>query len=436
MMDEGGAGAESMRTAAEELPLALQKLPAHSRWALADSAVLQAAARGNAARFGKRGSKLRSLIGVSEVCGLTRALLFFVGLRTLVGLLLKQNVVRTPASNPCPPFLFVGFGAGAEEPLFLSYAKEHPNLTGSVDQLRPDSFAYWHRVGLGDAIRELSAAVGSAMAAAAKLPTGAAKCRLDFLTSTGIRVAHYAFTRAWFEKLRAKSPDLREVAFLSPDTPAFSAVDARIPTRYIQHGLIRHSLVLPSVDRIDALTPDEARHFRRRVPSAKVELQAVSPRIEVRSASRDVLVASIYAPLPEIRRCETFLEWALSQGWTLRLRPHPREDRAYWREAVRKFRVSLEDQDASMHAALARLRPRMVVSWYSTALADALAAGLIPVTVCTLDDPNVQDMVYPLFSRCLRWPDEQVTIASVMHDDDAYRRELARLRQGWDTAQS
>jgi hypothetical protein len=112
----------------------------------------------------------------------------------------------------------------------------------------------------------------------------------------------------------------------------------------------------------------------------------------------------------------------------VRVRPHPREDRSFWTNEVDPSLVDFEGGDASFHDALRRLRPRIVVSWYSTALADALMCGIVPVTVSDETTPAVADMVYPLLDRALRWPRDQHRIAEIMRSEAAYQETLSSLR--------
>ena len=415
----------------------LQLLPEDCWWSFADSGLLQAIARGEPAEFGKRGARLRTLVGAMTTEALRYRAVRIVGMLQLCKLLARQrqgaSARRDGAIPPhYPPSFFVGFGAGSEEALYDRYVRTHPEGVGLIDQTDVATLGAWHIVGVREAFGSLDAALQRARAAVLALPPEYQRWRLDFLTSVGIRVAPYAFMRAWCEKLRKKYPSLCEVAFLAADTPAFAAVDAGLPTRCIQHGMIRHSLMLPAFTWVDALTPDEATHFRQRLPSAEIAPQSTAgSEIAPDTMSRGILVASVYLGRADMQRVSTLLDWASSIRRDVWVRPHPREDRSFWNEEPTRSSVGIEDRDASFESALSRLRPRLVVSWYSTALADALAMGILPVSVSAADDPDVADMVYPLYRRCLRWPDDRETIERALVDDDAYRAVLARLRSGW-----
>ncbi len=243
-----------------------------------------------------------------------------------------------------------------------------------------------------------------------------------------LRIHAHVVRESWAKACRSSGSSVSR-----PGHSAFAAVDAGLPTRYIQHGLVRYSLVLPCFDWVDGLTVEEATHFRQCLPSAVVSLQpSASAAMLPATMSRGILIASVYAAKSEMQRVLTFIDWAASRGRHVWVRPHPREDRSFWNEGANQSLFAIEDRDSSFHEALARLRPRLAVSWFSTALADALAIGVIPVSVSAHDDINVLDMVYPLHRRCLHWPDDEARIVRVLDDDDAYLTELERLRRGHD----
>jgi hypothetical protein len=145
-------------------------------------------------------------------------------------------------------------------------------------------------------------------------------------------------------------------------------------------------------------------------------------------ATDEIMVASVYERSQEMARILPFLDWAQGNAWNVRVRPHPREDRSFWSREVDDSLAQLDDRDASFHDALRRLRPRIVVSWYSTALAEALNCGIMPVTISDESTPAIADMVYPLLDRALRWPRDLERIVQVMRSDAAYDATLQELR--------
>jgi hypothetical protein len=110
------------------------------------------------------------------------------------------------------------------------------------------------------------------------------------------------------------------------------------------------------------------------------------------------------------------------------VRPHPREDAAFWTNTDISQYVSVQPPETTFQEHVNRVRPRLVISWHSTALVDALDLGVIPVSMCEDDDKNVANMVYPLFQRSLRWPRDLALIERLLADDVSYETVLSQLR--------
>lgn len=416
----------------------LQQLPNQYHWAVADSLLLQSIAAGQRVQRGAAGTRLTKLVKLFARVRLVYLLLFLVGASELTKLLIRQKhksslragYLLATSGRQYPAFFFVGFGAGPEEQLFSNYCTERNSAVARIDQLKVESMGQWHGVGVMQGIASLVRSLGAVKQARASLLAEYRPWEGDFLTFAGMRLGYYSYVNAWFKQLKANAPHVVEVCFLAADTAAFAAVDAGLPTRYLQHGLNRHSLVLPGFNRVDALTHDEALHFQRRLPKADVRL--TRPKLPPISAQQPpcLLVASVYARQDEMRRILPFLEVAAQLGVAIHVRPHPREDLGFWQTVRLPFDVSMEDRDATFDDALDRLQPALVVSWFSTTLVDALYRGVIPISVSARDDPDIQDMVYPLFKHCLHWPGNQAELINIISKRASYESTLMRLKVG------
>ncbi len=414
------------------------KMPIECHWAIADSNLLQSIIQRTNIKRGKAGKRLEVLVNVFDRFNLVYLFLFTVGAAQLIKLLFEQRskseqttVVPLGCTESCRPAIyFVGFGAGPEEAMFAAYCAEKSAPVARIDQTKVSSMAHWQQVSLWQAFASLIHSFNDARQAIASLPIEYSPWKNDFLTFVGTRLGYYSYVSAWFSELKASTPELVEVCFTVGDTAAFAAVNADLPTRHLQHGLIRHSLVLPAFDRVDALTHDEVLHFRKRLPSASVHLARSTMPLLTPVKPYCVLVASVYGPHEDLGRVLPFLEYVSKRGLAIYVRPHPREDRSFWHERNLPFSVSLDDSDASFEAAMERLRPSLVVSWFSTTLADALYRGLIPVSVSARDDANIQDLVYPLFRHCLHWPSDQNELEALISSERTYATTLSRLRFG------
>lgn len=417
----------------------LQKLPDQYHWVLSDGALLQAISRNESLVRGIQARLLGALVKVSRRLGLVWPLLWLVGMLELIRLLLRQSSTARNRKGQSdnypenyPGRFFVGFGAGKEEEIFKRYWQPYSGKVGKLNQIDIGSFATWHRVGIVSGFRALVNALATAKMAITELPDDLEPWRADFLTYVGMRVGYFAYMRAWFEILKTKTwTRLDEVAFLTGYIPAFAAVDAGLPTCYLQHGMIRHSGILPAFTRVEALTADEATFIRHRLPKTHVTTHSQSRQKLVCSQMvNEILVASIYGEPEYISLIVPFIRWAHTKKIQMRVRPHPCEDGTFWPIYEAAGYVTIEKDDAGFFQAIDRFRPRLVISWFSTAMIEALECGVIPVSVCVDDDVNVADMVYPLYRHCMRWPNDADSIAQLLHDDEYYASELSRLREG------
>lgn len=404
----------------------LQSIPAGLHWAVADGALLQAISSGRPIERGPRGRALYRLLHLARRFGHEGSIVFLVGLLEVLRLCWRQGRVRS--DHVIQGRIFVGFGAAAEEALFEQYQAESKDSVVRLDQTQVGTLGAFHSVGWVQAFKTLRMAQRRALEAVSSVPEDLKSWRLDFLTHAGMRLGQYSYMRAWFADVRMLSPRLHEVCFLSADTPAFAAVDAGLPTRYLQHGLIRRSLVLPNFDVIDALTADEHEHFSSRLPTARVRLIHALNSITPSPPGQGFLIASHGETAEEMERIVPLLEWIEARGIPIVVRPHPQEDRAFWRGHASRWNCVIDDSDRSFMLAVKRLRPRFIVSWYSTALMDALRYGIVPITVSQVGNKNIQDLVYRLFDRALHWPRDAELLASLLSNDHAYEHALARLR--------
>jgi len=158
--------------------------------------------------------------------------------------------------------------------------------------------------------------------------------------------------------------------------------------------------------------------------------QLPKPTLIPSQMEKEILIASIYLDADYMSSITPFIPWAANKKLPIRVRPHPCESSTFWSGDEADGSVTIEKSDADFLQAIDRLRPRFIVSWFSTTLVDALECGVIPVTVCADEDRSVADMIYPLFQRCLRWPQDAESIARLLDDDEFYASVLSRLREG------
>jgi hypothetical protein len=104
------------------------------------------------------------------------------------------------------------------------------------------------------------------------------------------------------------------------------------------------------------------------------------------------------------------------------VRKHPFDDSTYWAQWASVSGVQIYEGEGSFEQFLASVKPSIIATWYSTVLFDALAIGIIPVTVCP-DSREFLDIVYPIGALALCWP-RDAGLARALIDDEERRIEF------------
>ncbi len=85
------------------------------------------------------------------------------------------------------------------------------------------------------------------------------------------------------------------------------------------------------------------------------------------------------------------------------------------------------DTADSFDAFLERFQPRLLLSWFSTALFDALRRGVVPVVV-DVEAWRANDVVFPFEDISLNWPGDRATAEEFMARAGARQKFLEERR--------
>jgi len=365
--------------AIEQLASALQGLPAGTRWLNQQPDVIQALACGMAVRQGPRTKNAAAILSAASAVALARAVACLGSLVLLVWLYLGQRrIAQTETLKRC---LVVGVGALREKKI-VGDLEERGTGVSLINETEPLSFARYFPVSWDALWAEWLGAARSAWSSLydhdqSQAGLAAAHLRLSFM----LRAHLYAFARAWFRELKTRGAVAEPVVFTACSVIAYAGCAAGLKTVYHLHGFQRQSLVYPDFDEVVCFTEAEAAHFRRRLPTAKVRVEHEPGRaIDTADA---VAVAGAYGQNVGFDDCANFVTWALERGHVVVLRPHPLDKSGFFDKWRADKRVIFSDTADSFDEFLERFQPRLLLSWFSTALFDALRRGVVPVTVET-----------------------------------------------------
>lgn len=413
----------------------LQKLSPQYHWALSDAQLLLAIYGNKPVVRKSRLFFMTILAGFSQRVGMVWPLIYLIGTVVLVKLLVRQyaltkNINR--GAGDYPACFFVGFGVAKEEELISQYNKHDGGTLGMLHQYKIETFAFWHRVDVLSGFRSLFNAIVFAKRAVAALPDELVCRRVDFHTHIASKIGYYSYVRAWFAILAARSgSNPVDVAFSCQNLAAFAAVDAGIGATYFSHGMITRCELLPAFATVRALTTYEANFIRHRLPSAHVTVYSPARQMLAPSQmAKEILITScpVGGNPRYMQTVIPLIRWAKIKKIPVRVRLHPSEDATYfWSDYVNEGLVTIAEGDVDFFQTIDRLKPRLLVSWVSTTLADVLHCGVIPITASLDDDLYAAELVYPIFQRCLKLSEEFKFIERLLCDDEYYESVLSRL---------
>ena len=389
----------------------LQALPPTLRWLSAQQDVVRGT--GTPLHRGRVGIMSDRIVSCATFLHVARPLIAIANLVSIVGLYCWQFSFK-PDGEP-DNALFVGIAA-LREP---SLVKEFEDLCGRkatrLDERDIQSFFAFQRVGLVALLREWLVVwqeIWPELGDSA--PTGLnSRLKLSFVLRAGYR---FIYLRAWFRRyLKLRDGDL-PIAFSAASFNAAAAIAAGAKAIYFQHGFQRRSIVYPDFSAFYCFNRYEGEHFLSRLPKAKV---IVRPEpLDIVNTERAMLIAGVYGKLRTHELSHSIIEWALKVGLPIIVRPHPADTTDYWKRWKNRTGIRIDNEHCDFDSFLLKVRPRLVVTWFSTTLFDAIKRGAVPVT---LSEPGVDggDVVFPFDRLAIRWPDEKAVIERLINDPDA-----------------
>lgn len=425
---------DDIRKKISKLVVKLRSQEHLSLWALANEKVIYSVAVGEKVLWGPKTQILVYLMNIACKIKAANLIIFLVGFsraifiwRTVKG---KSFKAHTSAKFKK---IFAGFGASSEEYLYIDYAKRQQEPPLQINWVTHEGL---QKLGCPSLILIFSILARNSFGHANKLKSAIHEIssnEVDFLTVCALNVGLYSFYRSYFRM--AKSRGIEEITVLAPDMPAFASVDEGIKTFYLQHGLMSISVLFPKINRIDAITIDEANYLQATLPD--VQIVRINKEIKDHHIKNNILMILSPNVLQgnHLIASVKLSEWALTMGLRVVIRPTQRATTDELIAIQKKFLHSLlDDITIPLHCSLEKWNPKFVVSDWSTGLATALDYGCLSISLYDniINDFKWNNMIYPMRNRVLFWPRDISLIESVIHSEKDYFSQLMLLRNHQD----
>ena len=411
----------------------LQKLPQEYRWAFNDREMLVAICLEKQVKHSKKQAILKPMIKFGKLLGIEWQLIYIVGLSVMMKMLIAQlfaTNLKRKTSKDNPDAFFVGLSANRNNQIYYDYCRKTAGVVGRLNQFDIRSFTDWCNVNFQTGIYFLGYSTTLAKNSIAAIPPELVDRQDDFLLNISSKLGYYAFMRSWFNSVSRINPCLKEIAFSSQNLASFAAVDEGLHTIYFSHGAIGYAELLPAFNEAKVFSNAEMEFAKHRLPDLSVATYKNQiDKLEPSQMFQEVLICSYPSSRNKhMTNIITFLDFARAESIKVRVRLHPSEnDNVFWHKYQEAGLVSIEGCDISINDALARLKPRLVLSWGSTTLVDALYNGIIPINATDVNDSLFYEMVYPANKRSLSLDCHFKLFSKLFHDNDYYNYVLAKL---------
>jgi hypothetical protein len=395
----------------EAMAAKIQALPPRVRWLSAQQDIIMGL--GKAPHRGRGGIWADRVVSWCGLFRLDQPLVAAANLALSLVLFFEQYLAKS-VWNPSVA-LFVGIRALREPPSVEQFENMCRRPAAQLDERDLRTFHAFQRVALTAIVAEwmkVWAEIWSELSRSHSRYALDRSLRLSFL----LRMGHkFIYLRAWFRKyLRSRNCDL-PIGFSASSYTAAAAIAMGAKAIHFQHGFQRRSIVYPDFAEVYCFNRFEAEHFQARLPSSTVVIRP--DPVSFIETQRLVAISGIYGEKNEFDLCRSLIEWAQSCGLPIVVRPHPQDFSGYWKRWAGMAGIDFMEERCDFDSFLEKVRPRFLVSWFSTTLFDALKRGSVPIALTQHAD--VDDVVFPFLQVALRWPDDRGVIERLLDDPQA-----------------
>jgi hypothetical protein len=411
-----GFPSAARRNPIEEVAVQIQSLEPAFRWLYAQPDVILHSATGAGIQAG-RGS--RAAQRFVEMCAKLDLEHVAVGAATVLLLLAvwaKQFTVQLRPGSARQ--LFVGISSLRDPHLLRQFEESTSRTSEFIDERFLSAFYAVHRISLADLWQEFRAVwselyPGIRRSRHAAFTTG---LLLNYLLRYGFR---HVFFRTWFRRVLADGYYLQTMAFSAASDVAYAAIAAGVSATFMPHGFLWRPNVYPEFDRVVSFNRFDADHIRIRLPRALVETSSYKANFLTPTSSIAVIGVNFGEETYDL--CKSLIMWATQYELAVVIRPHPADHSGYWDGWQNARGVQLAEDACDFDTFLTKYRPKIVASWHSTVLFDAVVRGVVPVTL-EVDAQSAAEVVFPFQNIALLWPEQKQVVQQLAKDPGEFHR--------------
>ena len=308
--------------------------------------------------------------------------------------------------------IFVGFYASAEPHIFKEYSD-------SAIYINSASYENFNIISKPSLFYSIKLLLTFSFGYSKKLNKSSLNHNANyFLTVCAVNIGLYCFFRSFWHQAKS-SMSIEEIIFLAPEISSYAAVDERIHTKLIQHGIFELGILFPQFNEVKALCDYEASYLESILNTRNIYVSKYT--IIHQSNTALIVLQDSFTIDTNISIMASLINHFKECGWKIVIRTHRKINTNQLDYIYTMFPDVLMANDSQPFAqALQMYEPKVIVSWFSSCIIEAENYGITAISLCNSDiiDKLDQIILYPMKEKLLFWErDKHYIITKLIHSN-------------------
>lgn len=220
--------------------------------------------------------------------------------------------------------------------------------------------------------------------------------------------------------------------------PSYASTKFKHHTYYYTHGLLGkiYKKIIPKFNKIYVFTKEEKKELE--ILNLGINIETYNYR-KIQNHKNNIIIYTrgVDDSFDDQKKMKIFcnlVNFFKDQKFKIYVKKHPYYKGNFFNKINKDFTV-LDYKNINNSDMLNMLKPKFVVSWYSTAIAEALYSSIIPINLSDNKDAKIKFkkikitdwILFPIISKSLNWTKDFNKIAETMNNEKYYYQILNYL---------
>lgn len=263
-------------------------------------------------------------------------------------------------------------------------------------------------------------------------PSDISRC---LLTKIDKKIANYVILTSIFNGLEEDNIECKIYSggafFVS-----YASLKFNHRTYYYTHGLLGklYKKLLPKFTKIYVFTAEEKRELENFQQNIDIQIYKYK-KIENHNNIIIIYTRGVDDSILSKKNVNSFyklINFFKSNNFKIYIKKHPYYTGSFFSESTIDFEVISNETKDNL---LETKKPKYIVSWYSTVIAEALNSNIIPINLVNNNDTKLKFketkiydwIIYPILKKSLSWKNDQNKIINSINNKNYYKELIVNL---------